>query len=61
MGEELIFNRINALLADSGYKGKIGNMSDLRGFLKDSDNARYEAYKQVEELYDLLRVGPGMW
>lgn len=61
MGEAMIFNKINSLLEDSGLHSKIENLSELREFLKDEKNIGMDTYEQIEELYALLILGPGMW
>jgi len=61
MGEEAIFKRINSLLREANYSGKIRNLGDLREFINNDNNKKLDVYDEIEELHSLLILGPGMW
>lgn len=61
MGEEQIFDRINRLLSNSGYPSKLKTLGDLKGFLSDESNTQYEAYDEIEDLYQMMMLNSGMW
>jgi hypothetical protein len=61
MGEEVIFKRINDLLSEVSYTGKIKSLRELREFIVDDNNKRLDVYDEIEELHSLLIFGPGMW
>lgn len=56
-----IFIRINKLLYDSGHNPQINGLSDLEAFLRDPENKKLQVYDEVEELYDVIMLGSGMW
>jgi hypothetical protein len=53
--------RINTLLKDAGDIPEINSLSELKAFLGDSKNKKLEVYDEIEELYDILMLGAGMW
>ncbi|MCX8129525.1 MAG: hypothetical protein N3I35_05415 [Clostridia bacterium] len=61
MGEEQILVKINRLLQEVGHNEEVKSLSGLKAFLNDTSNKRLPVYDQVEELYDILMVGQGMW
>jgi hypothetical protein len=61
MGEEVIFKRINSLLHEANYSGKIRSLGELREFINNDSNRMLDVYDEIEELHSLLIFGPGMW
>ena len=61
MGGRQTFARINMLLEEAGHPARIDSLSELKAFLNDKNNRKLPVYDQVEELYDIILVGQGMW
>jgi hypothetical protein len=53
--------KINKILHESGYPTQINGLSDLKAFLNDPKNKSLKVFDEVEELYDILILGAGMW
>jgi hypothetical protein len=60
MSDQIIL-KINKLLNETGYKSQITGLSDLEAFLCDPRSKSLGVYDEVEELYDVLMLGSGMW
>jgi|GEM_PF-1142208 len=61
MGEEMIFNKINSILAKANCNIRIKSLPELREFINNKDNQKLAVYDQIEELHSVLMLGPGMW
>ncbi len=57
MGEREVFDRINALLAETDYPFEIRTLADLEDFLNDDQNRDIEAFEMIGRLYDNLAYG----
>lgn len=60
MADQIIL-KINKLLSETGYKPEINGLSDLKAFLTDPRSKNLGVYDEIEELYDVLMLGSGMW
>lgn len=52
-----IFAHINELLEDTGYPYEISDITDLEEFLNNDANTEYDAYGDIEQLYETLMMG----
>jgi hypothetical protein len=59
--EDENISEINKLLKSAGFTYEINNLKDLKEFLSDPQNRKLDIYNDVEELYDILMLGAGLW
>lgn len=61
MKNDIILDRINRLLEEAGCGKSVSDIKQLQEFVNDDDNKKLEVYDEIEELYAVLMLGPGMW
>lgn len=57
MDEKVIFEKVNQLLDETDYPVEINDTGGLEEFLNDEDNAKYDVYEEIEQLYNELMEG----
>ena len=53
--------KINMLQKNVGHTSEINSLSELKAFISDPQNKKLDVYDEIEELYDVLMFGAGMW
>ena len=61
MNQESTLVKVNRLLKEAGLQNEIRGLNDLKKFIYNKENMALEVYDEVEELYDNLMLGQGMW
>jgi hypothetical protein len=61
MGGRQMFVKINNLLEESGNPTRIESLVGLKSFINNNDNKKLPVYDQIEEMFNIIMVGQGMW
>jgi len=61
MSRDALIEKMNRILESEGYKEKSSSLSDVRNFLGRKEHFKGKVYDDIQELYEQLIYGAGMW